>query len=182
MADPTPQQILALSKGIGGRVAPARNEMLRLLESVLPGTVALFNDTEDLRIKVPKGYFKSRESLAEQKEWPVIVVAASVRLTAKASGTRFKRVTLGVFIIGGRAESSEALDNVWDLAELADMVVGGTQRGWCLPDGRMVWNQLLPNPEGISQLPGDWDKYSGTVAYYDADQMGLDLWTPAPTP
>lgn len=165
---------------MGGRVSVARNELLRLLESVLPGVVALHNTTEGTRIDEPQAFLPSRVSLAEQKKWPVVVVAASLDVEAKASGTRWKQLTLGVFIIGGRIDTPEGASDVWDLAELADMVVGGTQRGWCLPepDGRMVWNQLLPGP--ITQLPGDWEKYSGTMATYTVHQRGLDLWTPAP--
>lgn len=178
MSDPTPDDVLASAKGMGGRVSIARNEVLRLLEAVLPGTVGRFNEINGTRIRAPQGFFGSRESLAEQKAWPVVVAGASLDIEARASGTRFKHLTLVVFVVGGRTETREALDDVWDLAELADLVVGGTQRGWCLPDGRMVWNQCLP--QGITQLPGDWEKYSGTAAYYRVDQMGLDLWTPAP--
>ena len=174
MADPTPASIVANMRG--GRVSVARNEVLRLMHDLLPGVIAAQNARDGIEITAPKQFYAARESL-EGLTLPAVMVGASLDLTAPSPGVMFKAVTVGIFCIGGRIEGRAEIDDMWDTVELAIEIMKTTQRGHCLPDGRLVWNQCIPSK--AEQLPGNWDKYSGAAAYFRLDQMGLDLWTPA---
>ena len=171
--DPTPESIIAGMRG--GRVSVARNEVLRLMHDLLPPVIALQNARDSTAIVAPKQFYAARESL-EGLTLPAVMVGASLDVEAKGGGVQFKSVTVGIFCIGGRVEGRAEVDDMWDTVELAIEIMKTTQRGHCLPDGRLVWNQCIPSK--AEQLPGNWDKYSGAAAYFRLDQMGLDLWTP----
>jgi hypothetical protein len=179
--DPTPTQVLASAKALGGRISLMRQETLRLLSSVLPEVVELANQEQGISIRPPKSYYVARQVI-EKNAFPAIIVGTSVGSRPSPPRTRFRDVTLQLYIVDAAAPGREQLDDLWDLAELADMVMLHTQSGWCAQggpyDGRKVWTELVF--EGMSQLPDGWEDYAGVVVTYSALLAGINGWTPNP--
>jgi hypothetical protein len=177
MSDPTASEIFSGGTSSGGRIAPVRNEVLRLMKACLPVAIAYQNSRESITIPTPQGYYVARESLEGIKELPVVVVSASLDFDTSIPRVNFGSLTIGIHCLGERIEVREQDDDLWDMAQIAVLIMKRTQTGWKLPDGREVWRTCIPT--SVRQLPAPWAQYAGVSAYFSIEQKTGDLWTPA---
>lgn len=178
--DPTPQEIITYCETAGGRLDLAWTEIIRLLRTCLPGAVTLFNTQFGRNVQLPSDcYYVQNEAPGDEFQTPAIFVGASIDTRGTAPLINEDTVHISLYVLTGMAERKPEIDDSFILAYLARGTMKKAQRGWCLPDGRMVWNSLLYR--GITPLPDKWAKYSGATVHFECEQAGLDLWTP-PTP
>lgn len=174
-----PEEIRLSGDALGGRSAPARREILRLLKTDLPGQIALCNQIEGLHLPEIQAFRFARPTL-EGIQFPAVLVSAAPRVVAIAPRV-MKRVTqIQVFFVAGPLGSAAQLDDYLDIAELIELSLKPRQSGHLLPDGagqlagRRAWNTL--SCEGIGDLPADWKSHAGHTVSFEMDQAGCKLW------
>lgn len=178
MADPTAETILAGAGAAGGRVSMVQKEAIRLLRACLPGTVALANSRENISIESPVMYYAVRESL-EGVQLPCVAVGCAVGGEPLGTQANALDITMTVFVVGKRTEVREQVDDLWDLADLARLVLKTAYGVHCLPDpdGRKVWNAC--RFQSMNSVPVDWESCSAIAISYQVVQAGLTLWPQA---
>jgi hypothetical protein len=177
MADPTPAETMEGARLDGGRVRPARAEILRLQSTLLPALVAYQNDREGLTIPIPERFRYARTSLGKV-QFPTVVIGARLESPTVAIRTQQKKILVSITALGEPIEVGEQWDDLWDIVELAARIMAKTKSGWKLPDSRPVW--LGCKLDTISDvLPDYWREYAGVRAEFNINQTGLDLWEPA---
>lgn len=177
MADPTAAEILAAAKAIGGRTSVIRSEVVRLLAATLPGVIALHNTRESENLTAPARIRYARTNF-DKLVFPTIAVGCRVQRISIAPRVTGRVPVLTITVLAEPGASSEQVDEMWDLAELCEMVLKKTAGGWKLPDNRALWISCAA--QGLSdQLPDAWKQYTGVHGEWEINQAGLDLWTPA---
>jgi hypothetical protein len=169
----SPEELIESGKTMGGRVSVARREILRVLGDELPALIKHIN-TRDNRQITQVDQFRFARTILTGFTFPAVLVGATAKVVAVAPRVVTRVVTLEISCIAGHIEGGKELDDMWDVAELCEMVLKPRKPGHCLPDGRRAWNTL--DCQGYSDLPEKWSKYDGVSLTFTLDQRSCSLW------
>lgn len=163
--DPTPEQVYAALPSIGGRLSIMTREVLRLMESCLPGALDFTNQKLNLAnaprgpIPAPAFYRMSGEKLGEDDINGILVGVSSPYRNLGASqwegDSHFSLFSLDKPIGANPIRIQDHMDRVH--------IMGGilvcTRGAWTDPAGRPMW--YVARPLDVAMLPGQYQDWSG---------------------
>lgn len=146
--DPTAESILADYLPRIGRTACILTHVLELQKRILPGVIALANETEAYDVQLPNIESWHIGGSKIGNKFPAMVVSSSSEMQTMGMGGTFRaNGNLVVAIVFGPTEDNRSIVNALDLATLARAVLLPFVGGQCDAQGRNVWNQLICTAE-----------------------------------